>query len=234
MLHFPRHAGVFNQHMTTIRVMTSFIPNIISGLTSGAFAVALLIFIFRNHVKSYLNQKGKNLADKEDIAQLTAAVEAVKSDYAQQLREVTHKFDLMLEDRKSSNQLKMAALDKRLEAHQQAFALWRKLFGSVHSSNIADVVIECQTWWENNCLYLEEEPRNAFSDAMFRAPLHGSLLQGARHGGVDSETIQDNWRVISAAGGIIAKAVALPGLTTSEVKEIDSKPPAPMETRSSK
>ena len=65
---------------------------------------------------TYLREKGKNLATKEDLAELTRIVEAIKNEHAKELEVV-----------KGRQQLRMAALDKRLQAHQEAFALWRRL-----------------------------------------------------------------------------------------------------------
>ncbi len=64
---------------------------------------------------------------------------------------------------KGKHQLRMAALDRRSEAHQEAFALCRKLVSSVHHENIGEVVMECQYWWNKNCLYLGPEAREAFN-----------------------------------------------------------------------
>jgi len=68
---------------------------------------------------------------------------------------------LAQEDR--SHQMKMAALEERLNAHQRAYALWRKMvFSSNVDGSLDEIVLEAQEWWENNCLYLTEEARNAF------------------------------------------------------------------------
>ena len=69
---------------------------------------------------SYLKKKGENLATKEDIGGITKKIEAIRSEYNAQLE--SHKASLEL-----SNQLKLAALDKRLQKHQEAYTLWRKL-----------------------------------------------------------------------------------------------------------
>ncbi|WP_153913042.1 hypothetical protein [Shewanella sp. TC10] len=43
------------------------------------------IFLFRKLLFSYSSEKGKNLATKEDIAEITNKIESVKNDYAHQL-----------------------------------------------------------------------------------------------------------------------------------------------------
>lgn len=67
----------------------------------------------------YLGEKGKNLATKEDIEHITDKIEAIKTQYA-----------FLVEAAKVDNQLRVAALDARLQKAQQAFTLWRKLLNS--------------------------------------------------------------------------------------------------------
>lgn len=173
----------------------------IGGVVAG-FVVYLLL---KSFLPSYLAEKGKNLATKEDVAQITREIEAVKSEYA-----------LVLEELRARNQLRMAALDRRLEAHQEAFTLWRELLGAVHSDKVGDVVLKCQTWWERNCLYLSPLVRESFSDAYSSAHSHHAYLQSR----ADSKLVQENWARIMKAGNDIVTAVQLPGLTSAERDEI--------------
>jgi hypothetical protein len=65
------------------------------------------------------------------------------------------------------NQLRLAAIERRLQAHQEAYALWRKLVFSGDDYETTDpVVIECRAWWNNNCLYLTPGARQAFSQLL--------------------------------------------------------------------
>jgi len=128
-------------------------------------------FYIRNYLSSYVDQKaknlatkedifeisveserGKNLATKEDIGHITAIVELIKAQHAAEL-----------ETLKSRNQLRVASIDQRLRAHQEAFTLWRRLYGAVQQGDIGQIVQECQHWWDNNCLYLEPEAARAAS-----------------------------------------------------------------------
>ncbi len=140
----------------------------ILGYFSGGVFVGLTLFgIFgRKYLESYLTEKGKNLATKEDIQDITHQVEAIKNQYAQ-----------LLEEQKARNQLRLAAIDRRLQAHQEAYALWRKMIAYVHSDKNADVVMECQTWWSQNCVYLGERARAAFRDAYEAAYDHPDLVK---------------------------------------------------------
>ncbi len=48
-------------------------------------------FILKNLLPSYFNQKGKNLADKEDIAELTKRIESVKQDFSKDIESFKNK-----------------------------------------------------------------------------------------------------------------------------------------------
>lgn len=115
------------------------------------------------------------------------------------------------------HQLRMAALDKRLQVHQEAYALWRKLLANVYNSDtIGDIVMECQEWWDQNCLYLTSEARVSFRKAYVRALNHDRFVRSKQ----DVQLIEQNWALIVDAGDKLVAGVALPGLGTLE-SEID-------------
>lgn len=101
---------------------------------------------------------------------------------------------------------RLAAIDKRLQAHQEAFALWRKLLSHVYNDNIGSTALECQNWWDNNCLYLDEKARKAFRSAYMSATDHHDFVKNH----AEAKLIKDNWNVIIAAGTALTEAVALP------------------------
>lgn len=92
----------------------------------------------------------------------------------------------------------------------------QKLFDSVHTPEVKDSVIECQTWYTNHCLYLENSAREHFVQAYWAASNHNMLLEAGRCGAASPEEIKLNWSKLADAGDAIAKAVALPGLTQIE------------------
>ncbi len=119
----------------------------------GAVLGGVIVFYFvKPSLIIYFTKKAENLATKEDVASITDQVELVKSQYS-----------VILENIKAKNQLRLAALDKRLQAHQEAFTLWRELFSAIHSPDIGKAVINCQEWWGKNCIYLEPEVREALN-----------------------------------------------------------------------
>ncbi len=62
----------------------------------GGLIGALVLYAFiKIFIPSYLSQKGKNLATKEDIEEITRKVESVKSSYAKVLEEIRHENKLV-------------------------------------------------------------------------------------------------------------------------------------------
>jgi len=105
-----------------------------------------IIVLFASFLGSYIRRKGQNLATKEDISKITNRIEGIRADYAKKIENYSH-----------HNRLKMAALDKRLEAAQQAYTLWLQLRRNVHNKDKnVEIVINCQNWWEKNA-YVDEK-----------------------------------------------------------------------------
>jgi len=79
----------------------------------GGIAVgALVYFLLKSFVPAYLSKKAENLATREDVARITEEIERVKAQYA-----------VVIEELKARHQLRLAAVDRRLEAHQRAYEL---------------------------------------------------------------------------------------------------------------
>ncbi len=107
------------------------------------------------------------------------------------------------------HQLRLAALERRLDVHQQAYTLWRRLTSAVHDEpTLSSAVQDAQSWWERNCLYLAAEVRMDFYMALLAASQHGNYL---RHG--SSADVEGNWQVIGQLGGKIEAAVELPPIS---------------------
>jgi hypothetical protein len=168
------------------------------------FLVYALIFVIAAvgaYFGAYLRRKGQNFADKEDIERLTKIVEGVRSQHAKELENLAQENRKVIESMSQEHQLRLAALDRRLEVHQQAYALWLKLIFAMPTKQLGSVIIECQNWWETNCLYLDVKAREAFYRAFRAASAHPFLPK---------EKIEKNWDVITAAGPAIEQGVALP------------------------
>jgi hypothetical protein len=164
-------------------------------------AVALVYLVCRYALGAYLTEKGKNLATKEDLAALTTIVEDVKAPYTQ-----------LQEELKARHQLRVAAIDRRLQAHQEAFTLWREVMSNVHSERIGPTVLKCQDWWERNCLYLEPEVRESFVKSYSAAHGHHVYLLNRS----DAELAKANWNDITQFPTVLFKAIKLPPLSELE------------------
>ena len=177
----------------------------ISSLNGGGNFWTLLVMVvvvpavsgIAAYFGSYLKTKGKNLATKEDLKDITTTVESIKSDLE------THKA------------LRLSALDRRLDAHQQAYTLWRKL---VHVSNDPkkatesdEHVTKCQDWWNENCLYLDSESREAFRLAYLAAHSRPPIMASG-HG----DSMRENFEIVIAAGQKIVAGAALPPLNADK------------------
>jgi hypothetical protein len=183
----------------------------------------VLAFVLKSFIPAYLSQKGKNLATREDIAEITTKVEAIRTEYAKQLQEFAHQNTLLIEAFRGKSQLRLAAAEKRLEAHQRAFALWRKLLANVHGEEQWKVVNECQKWWEENCIYLSPIARQAFSDAYWAVNMHPALLRDRSN----PKAVTDNWDTLMKAGNRILEGAELPALGEREVLTPGQPAPAP-------
>lgn len=79
---------------------------------------------------------------------------------------VTVRCNRSLEMSRQRHQLSLAAIDKRLEVHQKAYALCAELCEVVEESQnepeVSDAVYKCRYWWAENCLYLNKETRQKF------------------------------------------------------------------------
>ncbi len=127
-------------------------------------------------LSSYSEEKGKNLATKEDIGEITKKIEDVKNLFAREQEK--HKADLSLR-----NALQTAAIDKRLEAIQGAYSLVWDLME--HISDRREEFLprhqEALRWVTHNCIYLEPATEKDLTNGL-RSVAEASVLI-REHGG---------------------------------------------------
>lgn len=173
------------------------------------YLLIILLSAIGAFLGSYLRKKAENVATKEDIENITEKIEKVRSQYSEQLETVKASLQL-------SNQLKLAALDKRLQKHQEAYTLWLNLMWSLYDEEkIGPAVANCQNWWNENCLYLGEDSRGAFKTALLLA-VHFRQLTN-----VDAKEKRKWFDSINDAGKKIIEGVNLPSLGEDEIKNIE-------------
>jgi len=87
------------------------IMSLLGSLGLGAAIGAGIVFmLLKSFLPSYLSEKGKNLATKEDVASITDKVESVKTDYAKVLEEI-----------RSNNQLKLAEIEREKNIKKEVY-----------------------------------------------------------------------------------------------------------------
>jgi len=87
------------------------ILSLVGSFGVGALLGAGIIFLFiKSFLPSYLSEKGKNLATKEDIETITDKVESVKTDYTK-----------VIEELRSNNQLKLAEIEREKNIKKEVY-----------------------------------------------------------------------------------------------------------------
>lgn len=184
------------------------------GIVS-VLGIGIATLFWKNYLTSYLSRKAENLATKEDIARITAITEKIRVDS-----------ELILEKFKETSQLRLAALERRLEAHQQAYRRWGDMLDAIHSPKLPDVINEGLTWWKSNCLYLSPTARKAFSEAWWRGRAHRNAIDmwqtttDPREKEIARRKIDENWTEIRRAGDHIVQSVDLPPISGGEMKAL--------------
>jgi hypothetical protein len=135
-----------------------------TAITSIAF-----ISLISGYFGAYIKQKGQDKAILEGLAEINGKIESIKLDHSKKLEDYTHK-----------NRFQLVALEKRLAAYQQSYAYWVALSNKISygPQEISQIVLECQTWFQNNCLYLDKEVGEAFWAALMAASSHHGLTVG--------------------------------------------------------
>jgi len=122
---------------------------------------------------------------------------------------VTESYHNLSAEQERKQQMRLAALDRRLQTHQEAFSRLRWIQRDLNDRHkLSETVFECQDWWENNCLYLSPEAMQAFS----RAYLNSSSFIDANESR-DLHLMQLIQSDINHAREIIVKGVGLPPIS---------------------
>jgi hypothetical protein len=124
---------------------------------------------------------------------------------------------LLISQRNLSLQIRLAAIEKRLDAHQRAFALCGKLFSSLNKKDKLDEVIrECGDFWNDSSLYLGKRSRNLFYRAFTDAEWFYEPSNRPEKDRANKERI---FRQISQAQLEIEKEAGLPPITERKNKQ---------------
>lgn len=124
---------------------------------------------------------------------------------------------LIISKRDRINQLRLAALEKRLETHQEAYTLWANLFQKINdekSEELNEQIRICDDWWHKKCLYLDPKSREAFKEALSLANYYKFMYQN------DSKKKEEIFKKIYIVRELLVKGVGLPSLGEREGTEI--------------
>ena len=137
-------------------------------------------------------------------------------------REKRKQFELERKDK-----YKLVAVEKRLEAHQQAFYHWEKLIEIIHEPDIEKrniVLLEARKFFFENNLYLEKKTRNEFYVTINRVSNYPNMINiwknskdGPAKIKAHEELIKD-WNAIQNLPTIIQNDVELEPIKL-EIKE---------------
>lgn len=196
---------------------------------------------------AYLRRKGENLATKQDVAEITAAVERVKAEFERERIVLQQDHDLRVRQQDWEHQLRLAALDRRLQAHQDAFHFWWRLSGILHGEPVdPDALMGCASefsdWWSKNCLYLSPKVREVCREMVGRVKVLSFIVElpsnpeqavGEREAGIRiratpeaARRTRDEERArFTEIGKIIVEASALPSLGDEQPIPVPASPP---------
>jgi len=147
----------------------------------------------------FVNAKVKNLATRQDIGKITEEVEKVRSSYA-----------LILEEARAWHQLKLGALDKRLQAHQEAFTLWSEMVKNTNNETFEQMHAKCSDWWDRNCLYLDADVRTGFVQFITDEKVRRALVASGDMSAISSLDLK--------FPSMVFNAVQLPSMTVVELQ----------------
>jgi len=95
----------------------------------------------------------------------TRLTKSIEHEFNVKLKDIDQKFNMEMAARERQDRFRLASLDKRMEVHQNAFALGREMLPLVHSDTMRKLPLikKCEDFWNSSSLYLTEDAREAFS-----------------------------------------------------------------------
>ncbi len=159
--------------------------------------VVFLVLTATNFVGGYFKKRGEDYATSQALERITRTIEEIKSEL------------------QARHTLRFAALDKRLQTHQEAFGLCAKLHHVIHKrADLQQHLEEFHKLFFASGLYLEPVARAAFWSA-YGAALEYSVAYEERPR--DMTVLKHHWNEIRSAADAISQAVGLPPLRIDEI-----------------
>jgi hypothetical protein len=99
--------------------------------------------------------------------------------------------------------LQLLAAERRIQAHQDAFALWWKLASAYHNTESrVTAVRECQDFWNRNCLYLGTRSRQAFRETLVEVMFYEALREERQKMQQLFDNIENVFRILMADAAV--------------------------------
>lgn len=112
-----------------------------------------------------------------------------------------------IHQQKQKDAFRLAAIERRLAVHQEAYALSKRILYAIHSDERHATLVECQKWWDTHCLYL---------GPLVRETLWRAMTDASSYDAEDPNMRRESWPKISGASHAILEAVGLPDLLPGE------------------
>ncbi len=104
--------------------------------------------------------------------------------------------------RERADKFRLAALEKRLAIHQEAYAIWLELLNALSEPlNRLNVVVNAEKWWWKNCLYLDQKSRGAFRESYVLVDNYENYVNDSKE--------KEVWEKVTKTGEIIVRGVGL-------------------------
>lgn len=124
---------------------------------------------------------------------------------------------------KFQQEMKLAALDKRLQVHQEAYTHWLNVTRYMYNYKLVRPFLDqALNWWDKNCLYLFPEVALEFRRALLKA----GNLESIR-GGLNPDALVEYQQGIINVGGLIQSSMGLPVIGEDEIRRIVRDSPEP-------
>jgi hypothetical protein len=170
------------------------------------------IGLFTLHVRTYV----KSTVEKTVGHQFDIKLEKFKQDFSKEMMALERK-----------DKYRLAALDKRLEAHQIAFRLSIEMFENLHAELSAHIefLLKLKEFWKNYSLYLTNDARKAFKKGWNYYGIYPTLVQVWRlnHEEKYYQQLDEKFNYLLELPQIIAKEVDLEAMELEVSQLIDKK-----------
>jgi len=116
-------------------------------------------------------------------------------------------------------EFRKAALEKRLEVHQDAYCLWHEMVRAIHDPKKGpESAARCQDWWVSHCLYLDAKVREEFVVCAREAFIYSELKLSDK-----PEETKARFNRILHVFDLLAEGVQLPSIGEYEGRKNEIK-----------